>query len=102
MEQKGAYKDPFGNLLEASPKIYVEEVNQRRLRLHVCLSNLLFFLLQHLLPLNVISSSSLSVVYNVADFGNRRLAYTASYAFQNEETCGPRRISSPLGKFANL
>lgn len=51
----------------------------------------------HLLPLSVISSSSLTVVYNVADFEARKLGYSASYAFHNEETCGPRRISSPLG-----
>ena len=56
-------------------------------------------LLQHLLPLNIISSSSLSVVYNVMDFGAEdRFSYKASYAFHNEETCGPRRISSPIGK----
>lgn len=52
----------------------------------------------HLLPLNVISSSSLSLVYNVADFkAERRLAYSASYVFHNEETCGSRRISSSQG-----
>jgi len=52
----------------------------------------------HLLPLNIISSSSLSLMYNVADFkAERRLAYSASYAFHNEETCGNRRISSSQG-----
>ena len=55
--------------------------------------------LQHLLPLNIISSSSLSVVYNVADFkASRKLSYSASFAFHNEETCGARRISTPQGK----
>ena len=33
------------------------------------------------------------------DFGAEdRFSYKASYAFHNEETCGPRRISSPIGK----
>ena len=60
-------------------------------------------LLQHLLPLNIISSSSLSVVYNVMDFGAEdRFSYKASYAFHNEETCGPRRISSPIGKIITI
>ena len=55
--------------------------------------------LQHLLPLNIISSSSLSVVYNVVDFkASRKLSYSASFAFHNEETCGARRISTPQGK----
>eukprot|EP00093_Oithona_nana_P013342 13342.XXX_253715_241698_1 [CDS] Oithona nana genome sequencing. len=54
--------------------------------------------LQHLLPLNIISSSSLSVVYNVVDFkASRKLSYSASFAFHNEETCGARRISTPQG-----
>jgi hypothetical protein len=55
---------------------------------------------QHLLPLNVISSSGLSVVYNSANFGNGgTFSFVASYNFHNEETCGPRRVSSPLGNF---
>ena len=54
--------------------------------------------LQHLLPLNIISSSSLSIVYNVMDFGaENRFSYKAAFAFHNEETCGPRRISIPIG-----
>ncbi len=42
----------------------------------------------------------MSVIYNAAEFESRSLEYTASYAFHNEETCGPRRISSPLGKLS--
>ena len=57
----------------------------------------LFF--QHLLPLNVISSSGLAVVYNSANFKTGgTFSFAASYNFHNEETCGPRRVSSPLGK----
>ena len=62
---------------------------------------LVLFPLQHLLALNIISSSSLSVVYNVVDFkASRKLSYSASFAFHNEETCGARRISTPQGKRA--
>ena len=32
------------------------------------------------------------------DFGaENRFSYKAAYAFHNEETCGPRRISIPIG-----
>ena len=37
------------------------------------------------------------------DFGAEdRFSYKASYAFHNEETCGPRRISSPIGKIITI
>ena len=61
--------------------------------------NLIFFRLQHLLPMNIISSSGLSVVYNSANFvEGPNLNFAASFNFHNEETCGPRRVSSPLGR----
>ncbi|XP_059096393.1 uncharacterized protein LOC131890919 [Tigriopus californicus] len=59
----------------------------------------------HLLPLSIISSASLILVSNEGSSSGRHrkpkrrstFSYTASYSFHNEETCGPRRIASPLG-----
>ena len=49
--------------------------------------------------MNIISSSGLSVVYNSANFvEGPNLNFAASFNFHNEETCGPRRVSSPLGR----
>ena len=54
--------------------------------------------LQHLLPLNIISSSSVKVIYNSVDFkASEKFGYAADYSFQNEETCGTRRISTQIG-----
>ena len=57
-------------------------------------------LLQHLLPLNIVSSSGVRVTYNAEDFagGDTGFGFSANFAFHNEETCGGnRRISSPIG-----
>ena len=58
-------------------------------------------LLQHLLPLNIVSSSGVRVTYNAEDFAGEDtgFGFSANFAFHNEETCGGnRRISSPIGK----
>ena len=60
--------------------------------------NVYLFLFQHLLPLNIISSSSIKVIYNSIDFKeSTNFGYTAEYKFHNEETCGTRRISTRIG-----
>ena len=57
-----------------------------------------FLMFQHLLPLNIISSSSIKVVYNSIDFKEgTNFGYKAEYKFHNEETCGTRRISTQIG-----
>ena len=62
-----------------------------------------FLLLQHLLPLNIVSSSGVKVTYNAADYTPRTtFGFAANYAFHNEETCGTRRISSPIGIFFSI
>ncbi len=53
--------------------------------------------------MNLISSSGLSLIYNSANFvDGGTFDYSASFNFHNEETCGPRRVSSPLGNKNNL
>ena len=66
---------------------------------HFIVLSLQSFILQHLLPLNIISSSSVKVIYNSADFKETtKFGYSADYRFHNEETCGSRRISTQIGK----
>ena len=53
--------------------------------------------------MNIISSSSIKVTFNVVKFHPElSFGFTANYAFHNEETCGRRRISSQIGTNAAI